>query len=226
MMERIQKIIAQAGICSRRKAEELIKKGKVKVNGRTAKIGEKAKKTDKITVNGKLIKAQEKRYYKFYKPRGYVTTTKEQHGMKTIMNIIKIKQRIFPTGRLDKDAEGLIILTNDGEIANKIMHPRYETKKEYVVYLNKKINKKDIEKLKKGLYVERRKIKPHQISIKGEKATITIHEGRKHIVKKIFKKLGYKVERLIRTKINKISINGLKPGQYKKLHKKEVKQLF
>jgi 23S rRNA pseudouridine2605 synthase len=222
MQERIQKIIAEAGICSRRKAEELIKQGKVKINGKTAKIGDCAEKKDKITIDEKKITKKEKIYYKFYKPRGYVTTMGEEHGMKTIMNIIKIKQKIFPVGRLDKDAEGLLILTNDGDFSNKIMHPRYETKKEYIAQLNKKFDKNDYEKLKKGIIIEGRKTKTEKISFNEEKVTLTIHEGRKHIIKKIFKELGYGVKRLIRTKINKLSVEGLNPGQYKKIEKKEI----
>src|SRR5574342_260828 len=159
MQERIQKILAQAGIASRRKCEELIEKGRVSVNGKVAKIGEKADaEKDKISVSGKPIEVQKKVYIMLNKPKGYITTVSEKHDMKTVMQLVKVPQRIFPVGRLDRDTEGLLLLTNDGELANKLTHPRYEVEKEYFVVVDKPISERHMEKLQKGVIIDGRRV--------------------------------------------------------------------
>lgn len=213
-MERIQKLLSQAGIASRRKAEELIRQGKVTVNGKKAEIGMKASAKDEIKVDGEKIEIEKKAYYKFYKPKGYVTTMGAEHGAKTIKELIAVPETVFPVGRLDKDAEGLIILTNDGEWANKISHPRYETKKEYEVKLDRPFTGK-----LEQVMVEGRQVESEELERKGNKIKIRIHEGRKHIVKKIFKKKGYKVQELKRTKIDGIELGRMKPGETKEISK-------
>lgn len=149
--ERAQKIISNAGYCSRRKAEELIEKGLVFVNGNKIKLGDKAVAgKDEIIVNGKRLEFSKKIYLIFNKPYGYLTTTKDPKNSKTIMRFIKTKERVYPVGRLDKDSEGLLILTNDGDFANKIMHPRYEINKTYFVAVDKKISDENIKNLEGG----------------------------------------------------------------------------
>ncbi len=226
MQERVQKILAQAGIASRRKCEELISKGKVLVNGKVAKLGENADaEKDKIVVNGKQIEVQKKVYIMLNKPKGYITTVSEKHDMKTVMELIKVPQRIFPVGRLDKDTEGLLLFTNDGELANKLTHPRYEVEKEYFVVVDKQISEKNMEQLQKGVVIDGRRVQIRGIHIWAAKAMITIHEGRKHIVRLLFEKVGLMVVRLSRTKVGKLEIGSLPPGKWRHLSDAELRRL-
>ncbi|MEM4253868.1 MAG: pseudouridine synthase [Candidatus Woesearchaeota archaeon] len=225
MEERIQKIIAAAGIASRRKCEELISEGRVTVNGRTAKLGEKADpEKDDIHVDGERIaKAELKKYYVVNKPRGVLSTVSDPFGRMTIMQLVPQGARVFPVGRLDKDSEGLVLMTNDGRIANILMHPRYETPKTYNVTLARDITQKDVRKLKKGVRIGWRRVVPEKIAVHTSRnVAITIHEGRKHIVKIIFKKLGYNVVRLKRTKMANITLGTLPSGACRELTKAEL----
>lgn len=221
-MERIQKILAKTGIASRRKCEELIRQGKVTVNGKTAKIGEKASEKDIIELEGKPIKPEKKKYIMLNKPKGYVTTVKESHGMQTVMELAKVKERVYPVGRLDKNSEGLLLLTNDGETANKLTHPRYDIKKEYEVETDKKINEKTAERIRKGTNIEGRTVQVSKLEVKGKKALIEIHEGRKHIVKRLFAKFGLNVKTLKRTRMGPLQLGELKTGECRELRKSEV----
>ncbi|MBW2968790.1 rRNA pseudouridine synthase [Candidatus Woesearchaeota archaeon] len=222
-MERIQKIMAQAGIASRRKCEEIIQEGRVKVNGRTAKIGDSASSTDKITLDNKPLKKQEKIYIILNKPIGFVTTVSEKHGMKTVMKLIKLKERLFPVGRLDKNTEGLLLITNDGELANKLIHPSHKVWKKYEAWLSRPF--KDIEKLKKGVVVDKVKTNVKIKNVQGKKVIISIHEGRKHIVRKMFGKLGYNVTKLRRTQIGPLKLRKLAKGTWRYLKKYELRGL-
>jgi len=223
MEERVQKILAQAGIASRRKCEELIQEGRVKVNSKVIKLGDKADaKKDVITLNNKKIRIENKLYIILNKPRGVVSTLYDPQGRKTVIDIVKVKQRVFPVGRLDKEAQGLLLLTNDGEWANKIMHPRYEKKKTYEVALSKELSQENHEKLKKGLKIDGRPVIPSQLT-GSKKITITIHEGRKHIVKRLFERLGYRVNKLKRTKIGNLTLKGLESGRWRFLSERELK---
>jgi len=218
----VQKILAAAGIASRRKSEELIAQGRVKVNGKKIKLGDKADAVlDVITLDGEIIQPEEKVYFAFNKPKGYVTSLK-QKGKKTIMELIKIKEKVFPVGRLDENTEGLLILTNDGELANRIMHPRYMTFKTYHAVLDKKF--KDFSKLQK-IVLDGKKVKIKRYRSLPKGIEIIIHEGKKHIVKRIFAKLGYKVQELKRTQVANIKLKGLRPGKKRQLGKKELKEL-
>jgi 23S rRNA pseudouridine2605 synthase len=222
MEERVQKIMAAAGIASRRKCEELIEQGRVKVDGRKAKLGDKADaEMDLITVDGEILQMQKKAYYVFNKPKGYVTSLK-QPGKKTIMKLIKVEEKVFPVGRLDENTEGLLILTNDGDLANKIMHPRYQTYKTYQVVLDKRF--KDYDKLNR-IILDGKKIKIKKYRPLPKGVEITIHEGKKHIVKRIFAKLGYKVQELKRTQVANIKLGKLNKGKTRTFTKKELKEL-
>ena len=225
MDERIQKIMAAAGVASRRKCEELIEQGRVKVNGSAAKLGQKADaEKDAIVVDGKKIETEQKVYVLLNKPKGYVTTVAENYGMPTVLHLVRVKQRVFPVGRLDSDAQGLVFLTNDGDLANLITHPRYETKKTYVARLGRKFI--EFERLKRGVFVEGRIVKVWNVKkIKENEFELTIHEGRKHIVKNLFEKLGYKVIGLKRISIGILKLGSLKEGEWRFLAKKEVEEL-
>ena len=218
----MQKILAAAGIASRRKCESLIVQGRVKVNGKKIKLGDKADAIqDLITLDGKIIQPENKVYFVLNKPRDYVTSMK-QSGKKTIKELIKIPERVFPVGRLDENAEGLLLLTNDGELANKIMHPRYETYKTYHVVLDKKF--KHHNRLT-SIKIDGKKVKIKRYRNLPKGIEIVIHEGKKHIVKRIFAKLGYKVQELKRVQVANIKLKNLSKGKMRALTKKELREL-
>jgi 23S rRNA pseudouridine2605 synthase len=222
MEERVQKILAAAGVASRRKCEELIEQGRVKVNGKRVKLGDKAdEELDVITLDGEILQPQKKVYLAFNKPVGYVTSLK-QKGKKVIMDLVNVEENVFPVGRLDENAEGLLLLTNDGELANRIMHPRYQTYKTYHVVLDKKF--RDESKLNR-IILDGKKINIKRYRRLPKGMEIVIHEGKKHIVKRIFAKLGYKVQELKRIQIANIQLGSLSKGKTRPLTKKELREL-
>jgi len=225
-MHRVQKLLSNYGYCSRRKAEELIKEGKVKVNNKIISIGDKASENDKIYVNNKLIKTQKKVYLMLNKPIGCVTALKDGQ-YKTIMEFIKIEERVFPIGRLDYNTSGIILLTNDGDFANKVMHPRYETKKTYSAETDKPVTKEDIESIEAGIELEDGKTRPAKVKIHSANLIeITIHEGKNRIIRRMLKALRIKTISLERTRIGKLSLGNLKQGTYKNLTKKDIEKIF
>ncbi len=233
-MERLQKVIAQAGIASRRKAEELIKDGKVKVNGEVKKeLGTKVSESDKVEVNNKPIEKETKEYYLLNKPRGVITTTNDEHGRKTVTDLIETSARIYPVGRLDYDTTGAILLTNDGEFANILMHPSNKIDKVYLAKLEGIIKGEQINALKNGVMLDDVLVKASRVKLKRvnqENSTsmveITIHEGKNHQVKRMFESVGFHVEKLTRERIGIFDINNLKSGQYRKLTPKEVQIVY
>ena len=233
-MERLQKVIAQAGIASRRKAEELIKDGKVKVNGEVIKeLGTKVSESDKVEVNNKPIEKETKEYYLLNKPRGVITTTNDEHGRKTVTDLIETSARIYPVGRLDYDTKGAILLTNDGEFANILMHPSNKIDKVYLAKLEGIIKGEQINALKNGIMLDDVLVKASRVKLKKvnqENLTsmveITIHEGKNHQVKRMFESVGFHVEKLTRERIGIFDINNLKSGQYRKLTPKEVQIVY
>ncbi|MBT3582832.1 rRNA pseudouridine synthase [Candidatus Woesearchaeota archaeon] len=221
-MHRVQKLISNYGYCSRRKAEELIDEGRVEVNGKVISLGNKATDSDKITVDGKLISKQERVYLMFNKPLGCVTALKDPK-YKTIMHYIKIKSRVFPIGRLDYNTSGLILLTNDGDFANKIMHPRYEIKKTYRVELNKPLSEQHILQISKGVTLEDGKTAPAKVrQVDKTTAEIILHEGKNRIVRRIFNSLGYKIRKLERIQVGSIKLGKLESGKYTELTPKQI----
>jgi len=234
-MERLQKVIAQAGYCSRRKAEELIDKGKVKVNGEIIKEqGVKVNTTDFIEVEGNpLNKIEDKVYYLLNKPRGVVATSSDEKGRKTVVDLIKTDKRIYPVGRLDYDTTGLIILTNDGELTNYLIHPKNNVEKVYVAKIKGLITKEQLKRLCNGVIIDGKKTSKAKAKIlKIDKKTNTsvvqliIHEGKNHQVKKMFEAIGYDVLKLKRESIAFLTLDGIKSGDYRELSIKEVKKLY
>lgn len=233
-MERLQKVIAESGYTSRRKAEELIKAGKVYVNGKkVCELGVKVAGDDLITIDGQVLSKEDKVYYILNKPRGVVTTVSDDKDRKTVMDYIDTDKRIYPVGRLDYDTTGLLILTNDGELANALMHPSKNVEKTYVAKLNKVLAPKDLMILKNGIDIDGVVAKPTRVRVRNiDKVLdtciveITIVEGRNHIVKRIFEKMGYLVDKLTRTEYAFLNINNLKSGEYRELSIKEVKKLY
>ena len=234
-MERLQKVIANSGYTSRRKAEELILKGKVVVNGEVVReLGTKVGPDDVILVEGvELNKEVKKVYYLLNKPRGYICSLNDEKGRKTVDSLIDSEERIYPVGRLDYDTTGLLILTNDGELANILMHPSNNVEKVYIAKIEGILTTEEIYKLKAGIVVDGVKCVPKRVKIRkkdinknNEIVEITIVEGRNHIVKNIFKELGHDVEKLKRERYAFLDVNGLQSGEYRMLSLKEVKGLY
>ena len=233
-MERLQKVIANSGITSRRKAEELILNGKVKVNGVTIlTMGTKVGVNDRIEVNGILINKEEKVYYLLNKPREVIASVSDDKGRKTVVDLINDNRRIYPVGRLDYDTTGAIILTNDGEFANMMMHPKNEIDKCYVAKIDGELTPKELMTLKTGVLIDgvktkRAKVKTRKIDKKSNTSIveITIHEGKNHQVKKMFESVGHNVLKLKREKIAFLNLEGLNSGEYRKLNHKEITKLF
>jgi len=227
MLQRVQKILAQSGFASRRKCEELISNGRVSVNGKTIKLGDKADPDkDKIAISGRLVKLEKKVYIMLNKPRGFVTTVSEEFGMRTVMDLVKVPQRVFPVGRLDKHTEGLLLLTNDGDFANRLTHPRFEVLKEYLVVVDKPLSEKVMERLQEGVVVDDKKVKLSHAEVSGNRVVLQIHEGRKHIVRRLFEQLGFVVKRLVRTKVSSLGLGDLKPGKWRFLTDIELGRLL
>ena len=234
-MERLQKVIANLGYCSRRKAEELIKDGKVLVNGNiVTELGIKIKNSDTIEVEGNILDNNKNyEYYILNKPRGVVTTTNDEHGRKTVIDLIDTSTRIYPIGRLDYDTTGLLLLTNDGELANKLMHPSFKIDKTYIAKIEGIISPISIKKLRSGVVIDGYKTRPARVKVKSiDKKTnksiveITISEGKNHQVKKMFEAVGHQVLKLKREKYAIFDIKDLKVGEYRKLTFKEVSILY
>lgn len=232
---RIQKIIADSGYCSRRRAEQYIQNGEVKVNGRPVSVGDKADpKNDLITVNGEKIKAGgvTLRYIKLYKPRGYVTTMSDEQGRKTVTDLLKgIDERVYPIGRLDRNSEGLLLLTNDGAFANDIMHPKKHVPKTYRVTVAEKVTEDKINKLMSGVEIEPNVMtRPCVVNILTEEEERTvlefiIKEGKNRQIRKMCDAVELTVKRLRRTSVGGVKLGMLKPGEYADLTKEEMRML-
>ena len=233
-MERLQKVIANSGFCSRRKAEELISGGNVKVNGKiVTKLGTKVDKSDAITIFDKALTIEQKEYILLNKPRGVITSTNDDKKRKTVMDLIDTDKRLYPVGRLDYDTTGALLLTNDGELANLLMHPKNNIEKLYIAKVNGFVDKNALNKLSRGVYIDNFKTSKSKVRLKKyDKKTntsiveIIIHEGKNHQVKKMFEAVGYEVLKLKREKISFLTIDSLKSGEYRYLSLKEVKKLY
>ncbi len=235
MESRIQKIISESGYCSRRKAEELIAAGRVKVNGRPCKLGDKADiSKDLISIDGENIYTPLKRelvYYMLNKPRGYVTTTSDELERRCVMDLVKdIPERVFPVGRLDRNSEGLLLLTNDGELANKIMHPSGHISKTYRVTIRPDINEEQLNMLTTGVVIDGVKTLPATAIVLSKEegravVQLTIREGRNRQIRKMCEAVGLEVARLKRTSIGPLRLGMLKPGDYRELSSAEITAL-
>lgn len=234
-MERLQKIIAQAGVASRRKCEELILAGKVEVNGETVtELGTKADPAqDMITVNGKLIRTEQKVYLMMNKPKGVITSASDPEGRKIVSDYLKgIKERVYPVGRLDYDTEGLLLLTNDGEFANLLTHPRHHVPKTYLATVKGVPHGTELDKLRQGIQLEDGMTAPAEVEYKdvdpdgkGAVIEITIYEGRNRQVRRMFEAISHPVLRLKRIAFGDLLLQNLKRGLTRPLSKDEVDRL-
>lgn len=233
--DRLQKIIAHSGKCSRREAERLITEGRVTVNGQVAQLGSSADPSvDHIKIDGKRIKAPERlRYVLVYKPRQVMTTCDAEEERKTVIDLLgkTVRERVYPVGRLDYHSEGLLLMTNDGELAARVAHPRYGLVREYLVKIRGKLDDREAAVLRRGCYVDGRKVVPK--SATPERLTrdgnswwrVEVTEGRTHEVRELFFRVGHHVQRLRRTAIGPLSDNQMGPGEFRYLSPREVEML-
>lgn len=229
---RLNKYLADCGVGSRRACDKLIEEGKVKVNDKVANVTTQVEEGDKVSVNGKRIGSGKKlTYLMLHKPKGCVTTVTDDLGRKTVMDFVQdIHSRVYPVGRLDYDTEGLLLLTNDGDLANKLTHPSNEVPKTYVARISGELSQADVYQLEKGVLVDGKVTTPALVKIlQGDvhhtRVEITIHEGRNRQVKKMFEAVGKEVEFLKRVAVGELHLGGLQRGKYRFLTEKEINYL-
>ena len=233
-MERLQKVIANSGFCSRRKAEEIILQGRVKVDGEIIReLGVKVSEKSIIEIDGMEIQKEKKVYYLLNKPRGVVTTTNDEKNRKTVVDLIPTSLRIYPIGRLDYDTTGVLLLTNDGEFANLMMHPSSKIDKVYIAKVEGLIKGDAIQQLKNGVTVDGALLKATRVKLRKSDAVtntsmveITIQDGHNHQVKNMLKAVGFSVAKLKRERFGFLTVGNLASGEYRELTKKEVHQLY
>ena len=231
---RLQKYMAEAGIASRRKSEELIAAGKVRVNGKVAEIGDKINpRTDKVTVSGKkVVKSKKQVYIMLHKPRGFITTMHDEMDRKCVAELIAdVPERVYPVGRLDRESEGLLLLTNDGEFANALTHPSKHVPKTYRVTVRPDVTKEQLDSFENGIEIDGKMTLPAEVRVLDKQAgrvvlEVVIYEGRNRQIRKMCEALGLEVARLKRTKIGSLKLGMLKPGEYRYLHEEEIHGLL
>lgn len=235
--ERLQKILALAGFGSRRACEEFLEAGRVRVNGKTAKLGDKANTAvDRITLDGEPVITEKMIYVALYKPRGVVSSLEAQGDRQTVTDLVKVDQRVYPVGRLDALSEGLMLLTNDGELTNRLTHPRYRHEKEYRVSVLGEVNDEALQAWRRGVVIEdengkRERTAPAKVDVQeklgdGTWLRVVMHEGKKHEIRRVAQTLGLRVARLIRVRMGTIQVGKLKAGEWRYLSEQELRVLL
>lgn len=236
-MERLQKVMAEAGVASRRASEKMIAAGRVAVNGQVViKQGVKVSKSDQVTVDGVPLQHEPLKYYLLNKPRGVISSAHDDKGRRTVVDILKdagVEERIYPVGRLDYDTTGVLLLTNDGDLANKLMHPRFEVEKTYIAKVHGVVTNDQMKRLREGVMVDGRKTKKAKTKLmevaddhKTSRIRLTIHEGRYHQVKRMLKAVGHPVMKLHRESYDTLDLHGIaNGGDWRELRPQEVRRL-
>lgn len=234
MSIRLNKYIARAGVCSRRKADELIEKGQVKINGAVVtELGTRVSETDDIEVNGRSISPRRHMYILVNKPKDTITTTDDPHDRDTVMELIKMseeeKRGLFPVGRLDRDTTGVLLVTNDGDLAHRLMHPSYEIDKLYRVRTKKPVKPHELDQLHKGVKLEDGIASADQVAYVAlpdhHEVGISIHEGRNRQIRRMFEALGHEIASLERVNYAGLTADGIRPGKWRRLQEHEIRQL-
>lgn len=231
--ERLQRVLSQRGVASRRASEQLITEGRVRVNGEVVtELGTRVHPTkDQITVDGKTIGRQKPRYLVLNKPPGFITTTNDERSRWTVMDLIAVQERVYPIGRLDRETQGLLLFTNDGEVANRVMHPRYRLSKEYHVVTDKRPSDGQLQELRDGILIDEALVVPDEVRLMRETAEgitirLVLHEGMFHVVRRMMDKVRIDVVKLRRHRVGPISVNGIPLGAWRDLTPGELEQLF
>jgi len=226
MIIRLQKFLSEAGVSSRRKAEEFIQSGQVSINGHKAKLGDKVDPAkDIIKVYGKTIKpAQQKIYLALNKPKSYVVSKRDPQHRKTVFQLLPedLRSKVWNVGRLDNDTEGLLLLTNDGDLTQQLAHPKYEHDKEYEVTVSQPPTESQLDKLRQGVDIATGTTYPAKIKTRGDRINITIHEGKKRQVRRMFATVGLNIKNLKRIRINKLKLPNIPAGQYLMVNKNDI----
>jgi 23S rRNA pseudouridine2605 synthase len=230
--ERLQKAMATAGLGSRRRCEEIIESGRVEVNGRPAALGDRVDmQRDRVCVDGVPIELSvEKRYFLLNKPPGYITTVKDTRRRPTVMDLLHVEERLFPVGRLDRDTRGLLLITNDGYLAHRLLHPSRGVEKTYVVRASGQLSARGLSRLRKGIHLEEGTTAPAKVKVLAQDADgclleVTIHEGRKRQVRRMCAAVGLEVADLIRTRFGPLDLKGVDEGSYRPLSGEELRAL-
>lgn len=231
-LDRLQKILANAGYGSRRACEQMVEEGRVAVDGRIAQLGDKADPTtQRITLDGVPIrKPQAKTYIAIYKPRGFITTTNDPEGRRTVMDLVNLPQRLYPVGRLDADSEGLILLTDDGELTERLTHPRYGHPRVYRVLVSGEPTDETLERWRRGITLDGKRSRFDKLTVEHRDhdqtwLRVTVHEGRKHLVRRIVAALGHPTKRLIRVEMGSLQLGDLTTRRWRYLRESEIQKL-
>lgn len=230
--ERLQRVLSSRGVASRRKAEELIRAGRVSVDGTiVTELGTRVNPAKAaIRVDGKPVKRKALRYIVLHKPSGFITTTSDERGRRTVMELVPAEPGLFPVGRLDRDTEGLLLFTNDGEIANRVMHPRYGLTKEYMILTSARPSDAIMSKVRSGIEIDGKTVEPHEFRIvrestKGVLLSIVLHEGMNHVVRRLMESVGIPISHLRRNRIGPLSVAGIPRGSHRELTHGELVSL-
>ncbi len=231
--ERLQRVLAQRGVASRRAAEKMIVDGRVQVNGRViTELGTRVNPNrDELRLDGRVLRAQLPRHIILNKPSGFITTVSDERDRWTVMDLVDVRERVYPVGRLDRATQGLVLLTNDGDLAHRVMHPRYEVDKEYLVFTDARPTEAQLQKLRDGVSIEGRAVVPKEVrlfreSSEGVAVLIVLHEGLYHVVRRLMEAVGIEVTRLRRTRLGPLRVQGIPSGAWRDLTPGELVQLY
>lgn len=231
--ERLQRVLAQRGVASRRAAEQMIVAGRIQVNGRViTELGTRVNPhRDEIRVDGKTLRRQPPRHIVLNKPTGFITTVSDERDRWTVMDLVDVRERVYPVGRLDRNTQGLVLLTNDGDLAHRVMHPSYRVDKEYLVFTDTRPTESQLQRLRDGIVLDGRKVVPEEVrlfreSSEGIAVRVVVHEGLYHVVRRMMDAVGISITRLRRTRLGPLHLQGIPPGAWRDLTPGELVQVY